>query len=218
MEVFGEEVKTYPTISGLTPKLRTELYGKTVYLFRKEDGSNLRAEWNPKSGFYKFGRRNGLLDDSNPVLKEGPELFMAKYGEAFDRHLKKTGKIENATVYFEFFGPNSMFGSHIDEEHTVQVFDINIYKRGFLIPVEFRRFMDLAGDFDDGFVKLVEFKPNIQDILNTIYDGSMPGISFEGVVGKDAAGKHSFKFKCQRWYDALKKRCGDNQDLYNILK
>lgn len=209
-------MKTYPTIPGLTPKIREALHGKTVFLFRKEDGSNIRAEWNPKSGFYKFGRRNGLLDDSNPVLKEAPELFLNKYGEAFEKRLRKNGKIESAIFYFEFFGPNSRFGHHIDEPHDVQIFDINIHKRGFLKPDDFLKFTD---GMYTGLVSIGKFGKTLnQDILDQIRAGTYPNISFEGVVGKSEDGKLSFKYKCQRWYDALKEHCGDNQDLYNILK
>lgn len=204
-------MKTYPTISGLTPKIRALVEGCPVYLFRKEDGSNIRAEWNPNKGFYKYGRRNGLLDDSNPVLKEAPELFLDKYGEHFERCFRKTGKIESAIVYFEFFGNSSRFGNHKAEQHTVQAFDINIHKRGFLPPALFIKMM---GDLNTGLVWRGKFN---QDILDQVRDGSLPGISFEGVVGKEEGGT-MFKYKCQRWYDALKEHCGDNQDLYNILK
>ena len=34
---------------------------ETFYVFDKLDGSNIRAEWNPKKGFYKFGSRSQLL-------------------------------------------------------------------------------------------------------------------------------------------------------------
>lgn len=68
-------MKTYPTISGLTPKIRALVEGCPVYLFRKEDGSNIRAEWNPNKGFYKYGRRNGLLDDSNQFKRGSRAIF-----------------------------------------------------------------------------------------------------------------------------------------------
>ena len=56
-----------------------------------------------------------------------------------------------------------------------------------------------------------------QEILDQVRAGTLPGISFEGVVGKTLDGT-MFKYKCQRWYDMLKEHCGDNSDLYNILK
>lgn len=210
-------MKTYPTITGLTPKMREAIHGCPVYLFRKDDGSNMRVEWSSKTGFCKWGRRNGLLDDSNPFLLEAPELFMAKYSEGIDRRLRKTGKITKSTIYFELFGPNSMFGHHVAEKHDIQIFDIAHDRQGFLDPVNFIRFMEQAG-YDPGHIVAFKFKADDNSVLDTVRDGSLPGISFEGVVGREEGGRHIFKYKCQRWYDALKEHCGDNQDLYNILK
>jgi hypothetical protein len=207
-------MKTYPTIPGLTPKIRAALEGRSIYLFRKEDGSNIRVEWNSKQGFYKYGRRNGLLDDSNPILKEAPALFEAKYAKGMTplcQHLCKA-KGSSVTIYFEFFGDNSRFGHHVDEPHDVQIFDICTYKKGFLDPPNFNAVMT---PWNSGLVWAGKFD---QDILDQVRDGSLPGISFEGVVGKSSDGDFMFKYKCQRWYDSLKEHCGDNQDLYNILK
>ena len=46
-------MKQYPSIPGL--KELEKLKGRKIYVFDKIDGSNIRAEWNPKKGFYKFG-------------------------------------------------------------------------------------------------------------------------------------------------------------------
>ena len=43
-------MKQYPTI----PKTIQSI---DIIAFDKLDGSNIRAEWNPKKGFYKFGSR-----------------------------------------------------------------------------------------------------------------------------------------------------------------
>jgi hypothetical protein len=206
-------MKTYPTIPGLTPKIRSEVENEYVYLFRKEDGSNIRVEWNLKRGFYKYGRRNGLLDDSNPVLLEAPEIFQSKYGKELGYVLTHTCKYKDASavLFFEFFGPNSRFGHHVDEEHDVQIFDINYYKKGFVDPPNFLAFMS---KFETGLVWKGRFD---QEVLDQVRVGTLPGISFEGVVGK-TLDRTIFKYKCQRWYDALKEHCGDNSDLYNILK
>lgn len=50
-------MKHYPTI----PK--TVIHDVDVHVFDKLDGSNIRAEWNPKKGFYKFGSRKQLIDE-----------------------------------------------------------------------------------------------------------------------------------------------------------
>ena len=48
-------MKSYPSI---TTKID---FSKEYYLFDKLDGSNIRAEWSKKQGFYKFGSRTQLL-------------------------------------------------------------------------------------------------------------------------------------------------------------
>lgn len=50
-------MKYYPSI---TKEIRHDIY---IYAFDKLDGSNIRAEWNSKRGFYKFGTRNQLMDE-----------------------------------------------------------------------------------------------------------------------------------------------------------
>jgi uncharacterized membrane protein len=43
-------------------------------------------------------------------------------------------------------------------------------------------------------------------------------VCLEGVIGNSSNGEYMFKYKCQRWYDALKEHCSENQGIYNVLK
>lgn len=53
-----------------------------IYAFDKIDGSNIRAEWSSKRGFYKFGSRNRLLGSDQPIINKAEGLIKAQ--EAID--------------------------------------------------------------------------------------------------------------------------------------
>jgi hypothetical protein len=66
-------MKQYPSI----PKeIRHDLY---CYLFSKLDGSNIRAEWNSKKGFYKFGTKHQLIDEKSMPFGQAIPLLKDKY-------------------------------------------------------------------------------------------------------------------------------------------
>ena len=46
--------------------------------FNKLDGSNIRAEWNKKRGFYKFGSRNVMIDESSEQFGLAVKIFKEK--------------------------------------------------------------------------------------------------------------------------------------------
>ena len=47
------------------PSIPYRIHGDLdIIAFGKYDGSNIRAEWSQKKGFYKFGTRKRLLDES----------------------------------------------------------------------------------------------------------------------------------------------------------
>ena len=67
-------MKEYPTIS-------TKIVDQPIYAFDKLDGSNIRAEWTKKQGFYKFGKRHGLVDETNLLLGDAKSLIQETYSE-----------------------------------------------------------------------------------------------------------------------------------------
>ena len=202
-------MKTYPTIS------RQPAYGSSVYTFGKADGSNLRAEWDRKKGFWKFGRRNGLLDDSNPVLLEAPDLIRAHEDEIgrilVDRRYLKS------TLFFEFWGDNSFAGNHEPEPHQVTLIDVAVDKRGILEPRDFVRwFDDVAG------VAVLHHGPFDRELEDQIRTGTLDGMPFEGAVCKGSYVSPGlplmFKVKTQAWLDRLKTKCGDDEALFERLR
>src|SRR5690348_2974395 len=116
-------MKQYPTISKQTQNV-------PIYAFDKIDGSNIRAEWDRKKGFCKFGSRHQLIDNTHLFLGEAPDLVRQKYEKQLTDVFKKE-RFESAVCFFEFSGPSSFAGTHNKEEkHDVVLFDIDVYKKG----------------------------------------------------------------------------------------
>lgn len=205
-------MKRYPKISG-------DVRGAIpVYAFDKLDGSNIRAEWHRKRGFSKFGRRKALLDDSNPILKRAEPLFMDKYAEDLERIFRKE-RWEKVTVFFEFWGPNSFAGLHeAEEEQTVTLFDITVFKKGFMEP---RQFLKLFDGLD--IPRLLYHGNANADFIQSVRDGSLEGITDEGVVCKGpwdpkAGMPLMFKVKTNDWINRVKALYGnDPKRLADLL-
>lgn len=204
-------MKEYPSIQSLV----VDTY--PVVAFDKLDGSNVRAEWSRKTGFYKFGRRNGLLDDSNPQLLCAPDLIEYKYGYALTKIFKEN-KFDKVTCFFELFGPNSFAGSHDGKEMDVVLIDIAIHPKGFMSPQNFLKLF--CGRVE--LPKIVFEGIWTSEQTELVRTGKMKGMTFEGVVCKGpeiTPGRPiMFKVKNQAWFDKLKEKCGNNNKLYESLK
>ena len=79
-------MKSYPSIPTIGTKLIDsgrklpyDLSKPNWVGFSKFDGSLIRVKWDQRKGFRDFGRKNGLLDDSNPWLLEAPEIIRNEY-------------------------------------------------------------------------------------------------------------------------------------------
>ena len=203
-------MKTYLTI----PK--EPRYGTSVYTFDKLDGSNIRAEWSRKRGFWKFGRRNGLLDDSNPILLAAPLLIEALYADDLDRIFRKQ-RWQKAVAFFEFWGLNSAYGLHDENERqTVTLIDVAADKKGILPPRDFVRLFE-----DVGTPALLHHGPWNKDLEQQVREGTLPGMTFEGVVCKGppiSPGRPlMFKVKSQAWLDKLRDHCGGDEAMFERL-
>jgi len=203
-------MKTYPEIPGGVR------HGVPVYIFDKLDGSNVRVEWTPKRGFWKFGRRNGLIDDTNPWLTEVPALFMEKYADDLHRIFKKE-RYDKATAYMEFWGPSSFAGNHEDETHDVTLFDVSVHRKGFLEP---RQFLRLFGELDHA--ALLHHGNFTHDIKREVEQGILEGMTFEGVVAKGAWDRKAgrplmFKWKSLAWIAKLHDLCGEDEEMFQRL-
>jgi hypothetical protein len=130
-------MKEYPSIPGSSRAPREFCYGFTKY-----DGSSLRAEWSKKRGWYKFGTRYCMNDESDPIFGRGFTLFKEKYGDdlvkVFEKEKLFRG-VKSVVVFFEFFGSKSFAGMHFPDETQWDVvpFDVNPIGKDILGPKDF---------------------------------------------------------------------------------
>ena len=180
------------------------------YGFDKLDGSNLRFEWNKKREFYKYGSRSVLIDENTEIYGEGVKIFKEKYQEPISKILRDQYKdIQSVVCFAEFLGDNSSFGQHITEKHDTVLFDISLYKKGFMKP---REFIENFGHL--GIPEIV-YKGKLTPQF--VYDVQQGHYNVkEGVIFKTAIEnkKHRellyyCKIKTLRWLEELRSRYGD---------
>lgn len=205
-------MKHYPSIS---KEIRRDI---DVYVYDKLDGSNIRAEWSPKNGFYKFGTRKRLLGSDDPNLGEAIELILTDFSKQLTEVFKKELRAEGAVAYFEFCGPHSFAGLHENEPHACSLIDVEIKKQGFIEPNRFEKL------FQNEVVcaHLLHHGKMNHLIEAQVRAGSLPGMTFEGVVCKAPAPKKwalpvMFKVKNQAWIDLVKSLYNDPRILEDLL-
>lgn len=203
-------MKQYPSINGGVR------HGVPVYVFDKLDGSNVRAEWTRKNGWVKFGRRHGLLDDSNPHLIEAKELILNLYGDDLVRVFREQ-RWQKATAFFEFYGENSFGGCHAEEPHTVTLLDVSVHPKGMLEPRPFLKLFDHLR-----LPNLLHHGNFTVDLQEQVAAGTLPGMTFEGVVAKGSYVAPGlplmFKLKSLAWLNRLKEKCGEDEEMFNRLR
>lgn len=203
-------MKSYPHLPGWTG-----VGGIPVYVFDKIDGSSVRAEVDRKGRITKFGKREGLLDDATPFLREAETLIPEKYGDVLGR-IVRDQRWERATFFFEFWGPGSFAGTHVAERHTVTLFDVSPSGRGLLEPREFLR---VCGDIDHA--SLLHQGNFTRDVADQVSAGTLPGMTFEGVVAKGAWDRRRemplmFKWKSLAWLQRLRGICADEAEYERL--
>lgn len=200
---------SYPSI----PKIVTS---DVVYAFDKLDGSNIRVEWSRKKGFSKFGTRTRLLKLDEVPLGESYHIFMDSFADSVEPVLRNF-RVERATLFLEFYGENSFAGAHEDEQHYLSLFDVSLFKRGFMSPQDFlKNFENVVPT-----PALLYYGQMTHEIVGKIRDGSFQGMTFEGVVCKtyDSRKKNlkMFKVKNDAWLEKLKIKCAGDEKMFEKL-
>lgn len=208
-------MKSYPSIAHYRKLIKSA--PSIVSAFDKCDGSNIRAEWNPKRGFYKFGTRTQLLLPEDRVFGGIPALFEATLAEDLHR-IFKAQRWKRAIAFMEFWGEGSFAGTHdLTTPKTLSLIDVSYDTRGFLEP---EPYLDLFGDLS--IAPRVYRGPLTEEFIESVRTHTCPGITLEGVVVKGPYTSPGLpwmaKIKTQAWYDALKAHCGENLALYEKLK
>ena len=200
-------MKEYPQIP------RNIIKGSIIYAFDKLDGSNIRAEWSKKRGFYKFGSRKKLIGESDLLLGESISLINDKYGDSLPK-IFNIQRWQKVLCFFEFFGPNSFAGVHEKEPHDVILFDV--CPKGILEPKQFIKL------FDDVDIPSVLYHGKAtDDFVKQVENRNLPGMTFEGVVCKGSyisPGRPlMFKIKSKEWIKKVKERYKDKKILEDLL-
>jgi len=198
------------------PSITKNIIDVPIYAFDKLDGSNIRVEWSRKNGFTKFGSRKRLLSRDEKPLGEAISIFEETMADSLVKPLKKL-QVERATLFMEFSGLNSFAGFHEEEEHSLTLFDVSLYKKGFMLPKEFMKI------FDDVVptAELLYYGKANSDFVKSVNEGVLEDMTFEGVVCKSQELVRNqqvrFKVKNQAWLDKLKHKCGDDEKMFNNL-
>ncbi len=207
-------MKQYPTMSGKI------LRGIDIYAFDKLDGSNIRAEWSKKRGFYKFGSRKRLLGSDQESIVDAQDIIITKYEKDLTIIFEKEGW-DRVICFFEFYGNNSFAGQHENERHDVILLDVNPYKKGIMIPQDFIR--TFASTYPIDTPKILYHGKANAVFESAVRESLLSGMTFEGVVCKGPLDKKKkmvtmFKIKSHAWLNKLRDYCGDNEKLFEVMK
>lgn len=200
-------MKAYPKIE----HYNKAPFGENCYAFYKYDGSNFRAEWGRKRGWYKWGTRNVMIDKNTPLYGEAIDIFLNKYGQDLDDVFRNEyPKVDSFVVFGEFFGPNSFAGKHIEgDKMDVIIFDVNQHKRGFLPPKEF---IDSFGHLHiPQIIYQGEYSHELIEKVKTNQFGLEEGVVCKGVVKTKKEGEIVWmnKIKCDSWINKVRQLYGE---------
>jgi hypothetical protein len=185
-------------------------WGLPIVGFDKLDGSNLRFEFSQKRGFYKFGTRNMMIDESSQPFGFAIKLFKDKYEESLSR-IFKTKEYRNSlsfVCFAELLGSRSSFGQHDFESDIfdITLFDINQYKKGFIPPKQFIK------DFGDTGIPRIVYEGNlnkelVQRVKSNEFD-LKEGIICKGVTQTKKGNDNLFycKIKTDKWFEELRSK------------
>lgn len=194
-------MKSYPSIPRGIP-LEFE-----AHVFDKIDGSNLRFEWSKKRGWHKFGTRKRLFDETDPVFGQVIPAFMESLADPVAEVAIKQ-RWDRLIIFCEGAGEHSFAGHHVpDDPMRVYLIDAAPYKKGILPPKEY---LKLFGHIDAQAAYLGRHRWNA-GFVNSVRNGELDGVSFEGVVGKALIKKKIVmaKAKTQAWIDRVMNRFGE---------
>jgi hypothetical protein len=171
-----------------------------------------------KRGFYKFGTRKWMIDESHPQFGEAVTLFLEKYNEGLSEVFKSKSyrEIRSFVVFAEYFGENSFAGYHIPEDKKdIVLFDVSMYQKGWIKPKDF------ITDFSHLGIPRVIYHGNfnkklIQDVKHGVYDVK-EGIMVKGL--RRTKGDElvwMVKIKTDWWLNKLKHTLGQKYFLKEV--
>lgn len=183
-------------------------WGLPIIAFDKPDGSNLRFEYSKKRGFYKFGTRGMMIDESHETFGFAVTLFQEKYTLELDKifRSKDYRDILSFVCFAELVGTKSAFGQHEfgNDVFDIILFDVDRYKKGMVPPKTFVK------DFGPLGIPRVVYEGNLNKELVARVKKNEFGLS-EGVICKGVTqtkkGMDSLyycKIKTDDWFERLR--------------
>jgi hypothetical protein len=212
-------MKTYPSIN----YYNKGIYGSIVHVFDKLDGSNIRCEWSKKSGWYKFGTRNCLIDEKHEQFGEGITIFLNKYADELHNIFRKEKIFRNTDkcmVFCEFLGDNSFAGWHNpNDKKDVVLFDIWQFKKGFVAPSDFVEIIS-SNLHTAEFLGKFEYNDELISKIQNNQFGNFPlkeGIICKGFLNKKGQDNvWMTKIKTKEWLTQVKNKLGDKALLDEV--
>jgi hypothetical protein len=195
-------LKSYPSIPRSTGQKFQEFYG---HVFDKLDGSNLRFEWNKKRGWCKYGTRTRLFDQTDLVFGSAMPLFLRTLAEDLEKVFSKN-RWQEVVVFTEFYGPKSFAGNHdLDDEKQLTIIDVSVHRNGIIPPTDFLKYFGHLN-----VPRYLGYTHWTRNYVERVRNEEIPGITFEGVVGKCHTRNRLVmaKAKTQRWIDQVLARYG----------
>lgn len=188
-------MKEYPSIqTGCVRRFR-------AHVFDKIDGSNLRFEWTRKRGWFKWGTRNRLFDETDPVFGSAVALFHDGLAAPV-ADIAKAQRWDKLVVFAEFHGPHSFAGIHLPEDpKSLTMFDASPLRKGILPPA---KFLKLFGHLE--IAKFLGIEDWNRDYADRVRRGEVEGVTFEGVVAKGVVDRELVmeKAKTRAWVEKVK--------------
>lgn len=199
-------MKSYPKIDGVNA---SDKWGEHCHAFYKYDGSNIRAEWSRKRGWYKFGTRKQMIDKSTPFWSQAISAWESQLADPLDRIFREDKAYKNCqsvVAFAEFFGESSFAGSHVEEEvKKIVLFDISPHKMGMLPPDKFIR--DFAAPLGEKAAEVLYSGKLIPEIVESVRSGKLG--SYEGAIFKGGHTTHNLwmaKVKNREWVTRVKEQ------------
>ena len=183
---------------------------KDCWAFDKLDGQNMRFEGNLKRGFYKFGSRTQMVPKNDEQFGIGVNIFLNKYHDQLIKILSDQirDKSTKITAFAELVGENSFCGKHNpNDELDLILFDIWIYKKGWVTP---QKFIDDYGHL--GIPNLIYRGKLTDHFISDVQEDKF--LLKEGVIAK--GNDFMVKVKTKKWLTEVRNKLGEKYLMEDV--
>lgn len=204
-------MKEYPHIEYWNKGIQ----GSPIIAFDKLDGQNIRCEWSKNRGWYKFGSKKSMFDETHSEFGKVIPVFKEKYGDALTEVFKRNKLYRNTrnfVVFCEWVGENSFCGRHDpNDKMDIVLFDIapgDYTNQGFMEPKEFVK------EFGHLHIPRIVYQGNLNmSFVNDVKAGKYrvkEGVMCKGVQQNQGRKVWVVKIKTNEWLDRLRGDLGED--------